>query len=70
MKYVVKYRKKGGGRHFYNVVEPYVITRGARAGVTDIRDRLFNTMEEAEEVRNALAKVCGDANVKIVARNA
>lgn len=68
MKFVVKFRKPHGSRHFQNVVEKYTITRGERAGRTDIRDRLFDTYEEAEEVRKCYAIMFGEQNTKIVER--
>lgn len=70
MKYVVKFRKPHGSRHFQNVVEKYTITRGERAGRTDIRDRLFDTYEEAEEIRKLYAEICGEKNTKIAERKA
>lgn len=69
MKYVVKYRPHK--RYpFRNVVEGYTATRGKFKGYKMSRDRLFDTMEEAEDVRKRYAVRYGEENTKISERKA
>lgn len=69
MKYIVKYRKI---KHypFVNYCETRKATRGKFKGGLILRDVLFDTREQAEEVRKAYAEKFGEENAKIVERKA
>lgn len=67
MKYTVKYRKQ---KHdaFANVGETIKATRGKFKGTLIFKDKIFNTYEEAEKVREIYAKKFGEENTKITER--
>lgn len=67
MKYTVKYRKQ---KHdtFANVGEICKATRGKFAGSLVFKDSIFNTYEEAENVRKIYAEKYGEENTKIIER--
>lgn len=69
MKYVVKYRPRKQ-YPFRNVMEGYTATRGRFKGYKMSRDRLFDTIEDAEEVRKRYAERYGEENTKIGERKA
>lgn len=67
MKYTVKYRKQKN-EAFANVGEIRKATRGKFAGTFVFRDSIFDTYEEAENVRKVYAEKFGEENTKITER--
>lgn len=67
MKYTVKYRKQKNDS-FANVGEIVKATRGKFKGTNVFKDKIFNTYEEAEEIRKKYAKIYGEENTKITER--